>query len=103
MSVILAFRYVIVENLRYMLYPYSPNQLIYFGCKFKPFVKQGYMSGGAGYVLSKESVKKFVEEGISNPTKCRQDEQGAEDVEIGMKYFNKIIFLKIINFRSLCV
>jgi len=33
-------RFVIVENLRYMLYEYSPTQPIYFGCKFKPFVKQ---------------------------------------------------------------
>ena len=40
--------YVIVENLRYMLQPYNSSQPIYFGCKFKPYVKQGYMSGGAG-------------------------------------------------------
>lgn len=32
--------YVIVENLRYMLYPYSSAFPIYMGCKFKPFVKQ---------------------------------------------------------------
>lgn len=32
--------YVILENLRYMLYPYSPSFPIYMGCKFKPFVKQ---------------------------------------------------------------
>lgn len=34
-------RYVVVENLRYMLYQYSSSQPIYFGCKFKPYVKQG--------------------------------------------------------------
>lgn len=32
--------YVILENLRYMLYPYSPTFPIYMGCKFKPFVNQ---------------------------------------------------------------
>lgn len=32
--------YVIVENLRYMLYPYSTDDPIYFGCKFNPYVKQ---------------------------------------------------------------
>ena len=40
--------YVIVENLRYMLQPYNASDPIYFGCKFKPYIKQGYMSGGAG-------------------------------------------------------
>ena len=40
--------YVIVENLRYMLSSLKPTTPIYFGCRFKPFTKQGYMSGGAG-------------------------------------------------------
>lgn len=44
-----------------MLYPVDPKTPIYFGLRFKPYVKQGYMSGGAGYVLSKEAVKKFVQ------------------------------------------
>lgn len=50
-----------MENLRYMLLPYKPSEPIYFGCRFKPYVKQGYMSGGAGYVLSKEAVRRLVE------------------------------------------
>ncbi|RZC36148.1 Fringe domain containing protein, partial [Asbolus verrucosus] len=75
--------YVILENLRYMLMPYSPNESIYFGCRFKPYVKQGYMSGGAGYVLSKEAVKRFIEVGLTNSTKCSKSNGGAEDVEIG--------------------
>ncbi|XP_075055441.1 glycoprotein-N-acetylgalactosamine 3-beta-galactosyltransferase 1-like [Mixophyes fleayi] len=53
--------YVVVENLRWMLSNYTPDQPIYFGKRFKPFAKQGYMSGGAGYVLSKEAVNRFVE------------------------------------------
>ncbi|XP_011066529.1 PREDICTED: glycoprotein-N-acetylgalactosamine 3-beta-galactosyltransferase 1-like isoform X1 [Acromyrmex echinatior] len=75
--------YVVVENLRYMLSSYNPNSSLYFGCRFKPFVKQGYMSGGAGYVLSKEGLRKFVEEGLPDKTKCRPDNGGAEDVEMG--------------------
>ncbi|XP_055710130.1 glycoprotein-N-acetylgalactosamine 3-beta-galactosyltransferase 1-like isoform X1 [Phlebotomus papatasi] len=75
--------YVIVENLRFMLYKYSPEQPIYFGCKFKPIVKQGYMSGGAGYVLSREALRRFVTQAIPDKEKCRQDGRGAEDAEIG--------------------
>lgn len=77
------YRYVVVENLRHMLYPYLPSYPIYFGCRFKPYVDQGYMSGGAGYVLSKEAVIRLVEQAIPDKSKCRQDNGGAEDVEIG--------------------
>ncbi|XP_053560960.1 glycoprotein-N-acetylgalactosamine 3-beta-galactosyltransferase 1 [Bombina bombina] len=53
--------YVVVDNLRWMLSSYTPDQPIYFGKRFKPYAKQGYMSGGAGYVLSKEALNRFVE------------------------------------------
>ncbi|KAM9444912.1 glycoprotein-N-acetylgalactosamine 3-beta-galactosyltransferase 1-A isoform 1-T2 [Clarias gariepinus] len=53
--------FVVVENLRWVLSNYSSEQPIYFGKRFKPFAKQGYMSGGAGYVLSKEALRRFVE------------------------------------------
>ncbi|KAF7989049.1 hypothetical protein HCN44_007359 [Aphidius gifuensis] len=75
--------YLIVENLRYMLSSYDPKSPLYFGCRFKPYVKQGYMSGGAGYVLSNEAVRKFVNEGLNDSKKCRSDNGGAEDVEMG--------------------
>lgn len=80
---IYSFRYVILENLRYMLLPYHAQDSIYFGCKFKPYVKQGYMSGGAGYVLSREAVRRFVEHALTNTSRCKEANSGAEDVEIG--------------------
>ena len=38
-----------------------------------------------GYVLSREAVTRFVTKGISDKTglKCRKDNGGAEDVEMG--------------------
>ncbi|XP_034022577.1 glycoprotein-N-acetylgalactosamine 3-beta-galactosyltransferase 1-B [Thalassophryne amazonica] len=53
--------YVIVDNLRWVLSNHTPDEPIYFGRRFKPYTKQGYMSGGAGYVLSKEALRRFVE------------------------------------------
>lgn len=73
--------FVIVENLRFLLKDYDPSKPIFFGRKFKPYVKQGYMSGGAGYVLSKEATKRFVD-GVGLNGKCPKG-GGVEDVEIG--------------------
>ena len=41
---------------RYLLSDKNSSSPVYFGHKFKPYVEQGYFSGGAGYVLSKEAL-----------------------------------------------
>ncbi|TMW51191.1 hypothetical protein DOY81_003727 [Sarcophaga bullata] len=75
--------YVVMENLRYLLYQYPAEVPLYFGAKFKPFVKQGYMSGGAGYVLSKEALKKFAVEAYNDTEICPTNFK-SEDVQLGM-------------------
>nr|CAH0107414.1 unnamed protein product [Daphnia galeata] len=75
--------YVIVENLRYFLSAFNTSQPLWFGHKYKTNVTAGFHSGGAGYVLSKEATKRFVEEGYDNPSICKHDNEGAEDVEMG--------------------
>ncbi|XP_059089659.1 glycoprotein-N-acetylgalactosamine 3-beta-galactosyltransferase 1-like isoform X3 [Tigriopus californicus] len=77
--------YVIVENLRKFASQYSPQDPAYFGCRFKPFVTQGYMSGGAGYLLSRESLKRFIVNGFRNETRneCNQLSSPSEDVQLG--------------------
>ncbi|KAM5181994.1 glycoprotein-N-acetylgalactosamine 3-beta-galactosyltransferase 1-like isoform 1-T2 [Mantella aurantiaca] len=72
--------YIVVENMRLMLSNYTSEQPVYFGKRFKPFAKQGYMSGGAGYVLSKEALKRFVE-GFRNGT-CKHT-TSVEDLALG--------------------
>ncbi|XP_064105869.1 glycoprotein-N-acetylgalactosamine 3-beta-galactosyltransferase 1-like isoform X1 [Macrobrachium nipponense] len=79
--------FVIVENLRYFLLDKNPDEPVYYGVKFKKLVKQGFMSGGGGYVLSREAVKKFVVEGLqmANQALCpSMDSKGVEDVNLGM-------------------
>jgi glycoprotein-N-acetylgalactosamine 3-beta-galactosyltransferase len=76
-------RYAIVENLRYFLSTYNTSEPLYFGNRFKLNVNQSYMVGGAGYVLSREAVRRFVEEALPDKQKCRQDPGAPEDVEMG--------------------
>ncbi|CAL1526715.1 unnamed protein product [Lymnaea stagnalis] len=85
--------YVILENLRYFLSDEDPEKAVYFGLRFKPFVKQGYTSGGGGYVLSKEALRRFGQEGAKNQRLCAQD-LGAEDIKMGECMQNLGVVLK---------
>ena len=80
--------YVVMENLRHMLSRFTPEEPIWFGRRFRPYVPGGYMSGGAGYVLSKEAVTRFVTLALKDDGICRTDPGGAEDVEIGVCLHN---------------
>ncbi|XP_055356103.1 glycoprotein-N-acetylgalactosamine 3-beta-galactosyltransferase 1-like [Paramacrobiotus metropolitanus] len=75
--------YVVVENLRYLLKDYSPEQPVFFGSHFRRVVSNGYMSGGAGYALSKEAVRRFVEIGLMQKKCISRHPDIAEDVEMG--------------------
>ena len=71
--------YVIVENLRHFVSGYDSEKPYYFGRKFKPF--GSYNSGGAGYVFSRETVRRFGEV-IQDKSRC-PEASFAEDVEVG--------------------
>ncbi|XP_067655449.1 glycoprotein-N-acetylgalactosamine 3-beta-galactosyltransferase 1-B-like isoform X2 [Haliotis asinina] len=73
--------YVIVENLRYFLTTHNKFDPVFFGHHFKVNLKQGYYSGGGGYVLSKEALRRYGEQG-HDPRLCRRDGR-AEDVAFG--------------------
>ncbi|XP_065282632.2 glycoprotein-N-acetylgalactosamine 3-beta-galactosyltransferase 1-like isoform X1 [Dermacentor albipictus] len=74
--------YAIVENLRFFLLGKDPSQPLYFGYPFRVLVPKGYMSGGAGYVLSREALRRLVEQGMMQG-QCRADGAGSEDAELG--------------------
>lgn len=72
--------FVVVENLRYLLSQHDTEEPVYFGHRFRPLVRQGYMSGGAGYVLSREALRRFVQ-GFSTG-RCKNF-SSVEDMALG--------------------
>lgn len=71
--------YTIVENLRHFVSPFNTEKPLYFGRRFKPF--GSYNSGGAGYVFSREAVRRFADV-IKDKSRC-PEASFAEDVEVG--------------------
>ncbi|GAV08330.1 hypothetical protein RvY_18042-3 [Ramazzottius varieornatus] len=72
-----------MENLKLLVADYSPNQPLYFGHHFRRVTPEGYMSGGAGYVLSQAALRKFVEEGLDEYS-CLKKNDGPEDALMGL-------------------
>ncbi|KAK7105568.1 hypothetical protein V1264_016932 [Littorina saxatilis] len=71
--------YVIMENLRYFLSGENTSEPVHFGHLFKTIVKQGFYSGGSGYVLSKEALRRWGEKGKDVAKLCRQDDSGEDN------------------------
>uniref|UniRef100_A0A7E4V6J9 N-acetylgalactosaminide beta-1,3-galactosyltransferase n=1 Tax=Panagrellus redivivus TaxID=6233 RepID=A0A7E4V6J9_PANRE len=73
--------YFVMDNLRFLLLPYSRDDALHFGCRF--YHINQYMSGGAGYVFSREAVRLSVEKGFSKIKQCGASARVGEDIEIG--------------------
>lgn len=75
--------YIVVENLRHFLRHTRPTNPVFAGRRFRPYTKNGYMSGGGSYVLSRAAVQLLVELAFrTENTFCRKH-GGAEDVNMG--------------------
>ncbi|PAA76604.1 hypothetical protein BOX15_Mlig016758g1 [Macrostomum lignano] len=75
--------YIIVDNLRYFLRNTKATEPVFAGRRFRPYTKNGYMSGGGSYVLSRAAVKALVEKAFKKENNFCRKHGGAEDVNMG--------------------
>ena len=75
--------YIIMENLRFLLRGMDSNKPAYLGYHLEPpWYDWGYMSGGSGYIFSREGLRQLVQNGLNVQGVCK-DKGSFEDVEIG--------------------
>ncbi|CAF0973845.1 unnamed protein product [Brachionus calyciflorus] len=72
--------YVNMRNLKEFLKDKSTNESITYGYNFKVIVKDGYHSGGPGYVLSNAAFTTMTQKMIENINNCPNS--GIDDVDI---------------------
>ena len=80
--------YVVMENLRYALSGFSPEQPLVFGRRFKDNEFSSYMHAGSGYALSRKALEKFFTESLRTPSICNyQTDVGNDDQEMARCLF----------------
>ena len=74
--------FVFVDNLKTFLKTKNSTKPVTYGYDFKAIVKHGYHSGGGGYVLSNEALKRLHLNLTKNYKFCKNT--GAEDAEVAI-------------------
>jgi glycoprotein-N-acetylgalactosamine 3-beta-galactosyltransferase len=78
--------YAIMENLRLMLLPYSPNDNYYFGFHANASKiehrNDSFVASGAGFLLSRSALKKLLRDGLNDESKCEQGDHVFDDQKL---------------------
>ena len=72
--------FIFVDNLRSFLKTKNSSQPVTYGYDFGVTIDHGYHSGGAGYVLSNEAIKRLGAELVSNFSFCKNTQ--IEDIDV---------------------
>jgi len=86
--------------MRHLLSSFDPSKALHLGFRYEdPNNGKHFMSGGSGYVLTKEAIRRFVEIGLgnrsvvdlkgnqsssTNSSPCSIGYEGLEDVNLGI-------------------
>uniref|UniRef100_A0A0N5BAG4 N-acetylgalactosaminide beta-1,3-galactosyltransferase n=1 Tax=Strongyloides papillosus TaxID=174720 RepID=A0A0N5BAG4_STREA len=93
--------YIIMENLRYMLYSYNPKETLGLGFNIKSseYIKStGTLLSHGSYILSVAAVEKFVTKVIPNIEECSKKEGSDDDFELSKCL--SLIKLRYINSKD---
>jgi glycoprotein-N-acetylgalactosamine 3-beta-galactosyltransferase len=72
--------FILMDNLRLFLNDKNANQPITYGFNFKDMVEEGYHSGGAGYLLSRNAFRRLGSKLNRNYDFCPNS--GIEDIDV---------------------
>lgn len=72
--------YVFIDNLRKFVINKNASEPVTFGFDFKRYVDEGYHSGGAGYLMSREAINRIATKLEKNYSFCPN--RGVEDVDV---------------------
>lgn len=87
--------YTIVENLRALLRHHSPDDPFMLGYRWNVLCPGGFFSGGAGYLLSREALRRLVERAIDKHPSCPTKDEDQEDVKTS--YCAKLVGVKMLD------
>ncbi|KAF7259623.1 hypothetical protein EG68_02999 [Paragonimus skrjabini miyazakii] len=74
--------YAVLENLWLTVSSYNPNERFFMGYPFYHLVRDGHLSGGAGYLLSRAAFKAIVDEALGKHPGCPTYDEDKEDVKV---------------------
>jgi glycoprotein-N-acetylgalactosamine 3-beta-galactosyltransferase len=88
-----------MDNMRHLLSTFDPSSALHLGFRYEdPNNGKHFMSGGPGYILTREAVRRFVEISLANVSELEPQNkknstdsncpigqhEGQEDVNLGI-------------------
>ncbi|KAA3679946.1 glycoprotein-N-acetylgalactosamine 3-beta-galactosyltransferase [Paragonimus westermani] len=92
--------YAVMENLWSTISNYDPNERLFMGYPFYHLVRDGHLSGGAGYLLSRAAFKAIVDEALGKHPACPTYDEDKEDVKVSE--FTSYFLIFPHNYHTMC-